>query len=207
MDLGYWDEDDEVYDDSIFQYPDGNASIARLLVRRLVPGVAPGDTMEDIVLAPFDYDRLDMPGNNTRIRLNSTVVDLRHRDGDLSADVDITYVTGPAAHSVSAAKVIWAGYHRMLPSICPDVPAGQQVALRDCERAPLVYTNVLIRNWTSLAKLGISRAYCPGSFFQVVMLSRPVSIGAYRYPVSPEEPMVLHLQHIPVTPGVPAAEQ
>ena len=34
---------------------DGNASIARLLVRRLIPGIAPGSTMEDIVLARFDY--------------------------------------------------------------------------------------------------------------------------------------------------------
>ena len=41
-------EEDEPY---IFHFPDGNASIARMLVRSLVPGSAPGHTMEDIVTA------------------------------------------------------------------------------------------------------------------------------------------------------------
>ena len=59
----------------IYHFPDGNASLARLLVRALVPHVAPGHTMDDIVLAPFDYDALDRRGQDTRIRLDSTCVD------------------------------------------------------------------------------------------------------------------------------------
>ena len=39
---------DEPY---IFHFPDGNASIARLLVRKLTPLAMPGSTMEDVVLA------------------------------------------------------------------------------------------------------------------------------------------------------------
>src|SRR6266849_8343145 len=35
----------------IFHFPDGNASIARLLVRSLIPGALPGSTMEDVVTA------------------------------------------------------------------------------------------------------------------------------------------------------------
>src|SRR6185437_15484282 len=38
---------DEPY---IYHFPDGNASIARLLVRSLIPTVEPGRTMEDVVL-------------------------------------------------------------------------------------------------------------------------------------------------------------
>ncbi len=207
MDLGYEESEEEIVDDSIFQFPDGNATIARMLVRRLVPGVAPGQTMEDIVMAPFDYSQLDKPGSQTRIRLNSTVVDLHHKGGDLEGDLSVTYVNNDSAHEVSASQVIWAGYHAMLPHICQDIPKQQRAALGNCIRAPLVYTNVLIRNWTSLAELGIWRAYCPGSFFQTVLLSRPASIGAYRFPTSPEEPMVLHMQHIPLEQGLPAAEQ
>ncbi len=206
MDLGYDDEDDSE-DESIFQFPDGNASIARLLVRRLVPGAAPGKTMDDIVMAPFDYGQLDQPGQQTRIRLNSTVVDLRHEGGDLDADVKITYVSQDTAHKVSASQVIWAGYHAMVPHICPDIPEPQRVAQSHCIRSPLVYTSVLIRNWTSLAELGIWRAYCPGSFFQTILLSRPASFEGYAYPLSPQEPMVMHMQHIPLEPGLPAAEQ
>ena len=46
----------------IYHFPDGNASLARLLVRALIPGVAPGGTMDDVVLAPFDYGKLDAAG-------------------------------------------------------------------------------------------------------------------------------------------------
>jgi spermidine dehydrogenase len=191
----------------VFHFPDGNASIARLLVRKMIPGVAPGSSMEDVVMADFDYSRLDRVGNDTRIRLKSTVVDLRHRGGNLDADVDISYVSGSEARTVSAKQVVWAGYHAMLPYICPDVPEEQRSAQGQSVRAPLVYANVLIRNWTSFTKLGLARAYCPGSFFQSVRLSRPVSMGDYRFPQSPNEPMVVNLQHIPLAPGLPAAEQ
>jgi len=190
-----------------FYFPDGNASVARSLVRRLVPGSAPGDSMEDIVSARFDYSSLDKEENATRIRLNSTVVDLRHRNGQLNAEVKITYVSQNEGRAVTARKVVWAGYHAMLPYVCPDVPKDQAAALGSSVRAPLVYTNVLVRNWRSFVNLGFWRAYCPGSFFQSVRVNRPVSIGDYRFPQSPDEPVVLHLQHVPLAPGLPAAEQ
>ncbi len=201
-DLGQ-DDDGGDEDRQNFYFPDGNASIARLLVRQLIPSVAPGGSIEDIVSARFDYSRLDQAGNPTRIRLNSTVVDLRHRDGT----VDVTYVRGGEARSVTASNVVWAGYHAMLPYVCPDVPEEQAAALSCSVRAPLSYTNVLIRNWQSLAKLGVGSAYCPGSFFQAVMFTHPVSMGDYRFSQSPDEPVILHMQHIPLAPGLPAPEQ
>jgi spermidine dehydrogenase len=190
-----------------FYFPDGNASVARSLVRKLVPGSAPGDSMEDIVTARFDYSRLDQEENATRIRLNSTVVDLRHRSNKLDSDVDVKYVCGNEGRAVSASKVVWAGYHAMLPYVCPDVPEDQAAAQGNSVRAPLVYTNVLVRNWRSFVNLGFWRAYCPGSFFQSVRINRPVSIGDYRFSQSPDEPVTLHLQHMPLVPGLPAAEQ
>src|SRR5438128_1087371 len=62
----------------IYHFPDGNASLARLLVRSLVPEVAPGQTMDDVVLARFDYDKLDRSDLGVRIRLEATCVDVRH---------------------------------------------------------------------------------------------------------------------------------
>ena len=190
-----------------FRFPDGNASIARSLVRSLVPGSAPGTSMEDIVTARFDYAKLDIPENKTRIRLNSTVVDLRHRNADIAGDIEIAYVGSDGARSVSAGKVVWAGYHAMLPYICPDVADVQAESMRSSVRAPLVYINVLVRNWRSFAELGLHNVFCPGSFFQSARLSPPMSIGDYHYPKSPDEPMVLHLQHMPLSPGLPAVDQ
>ena len=57
-----------------FQFPDGNASIARMLVRDLNPLVAPGNTMEDVVTAKFDYEMLDIENAPVRIRLSSSVI-------------------------------------------------------------------------------------------------------------------------------------
>jgi len=206
MDLGH-DEDDGEQDRRNYYFPDGNASIARLLVQKLVPSVAPGSSIDDIVNARFDYSRLDQAENLTRIRLSSTVVGLRHQDGKHDADVEVTYVSSSKVRMVTASKLVWAGYHAMLPYVCPDVPEEQAAALGSSVRAPLSYTNVLIRNWRSLADLGVRRAYCPGSFFHTVMFTHPVSMGNYRFSQSPDEPIILHLQHIPLAPGLSAPEQ
>jgi spermidine dehydrogenase len=163
--------------------------------------------MDDIVSARFDYSQLDQAESATRVRLSSTVVDMHHQGGKLDADVDVSYVSGDKAKTVTASKALWAGYHAMVPHVCPDVPEHQVAALRSSVRAPLVYTNVLIRNWRSLANLGIRRAYCPGSFFQTVMFTHPVSMGEYRFARSPDEPVVLLLQHMPLAPGLPAPDQ
>jgi spermidine dehydrogenase len=207
MDIGYHDEGGEEEQGGDFHFPDGNASIARLLVRKLVPGVAPGDSMADIVSARFNYSMLDAAENPTRIRLSSTVVDLRHRDGQLDADVEITYVNEDQARTVTASKVVWAGYHAMMPHVCPDVPQEQAAAQGNSVRAPLVYLSVLIRNWRSMVRLGMRRAYCPGSLFQTVMISRQASLDDHEPSQSPDDPVILHLQHIPLEPGLPAAEQ
>jgi hypothetical protein len=60
-----------------FHFPDGNASIARLLVRALVPEAVPGHTVEDIVTTRMNYAQLDRPGAAVRIRLGSLAVRAR----------------------------------------------------------------------------------------------------------------------------------
>src|SRR6516165_5787956 len=62
----------------IFHFPDGNASIARLLVRSMIPAAIPGHDMFDVVTAHADYSRLDRADTAVRIRLNSTVVRVKH---------------------------------------------------------------------------------------------------------------------------------
>jgi spermidine dehydrogenase len=163
--------------------------------------------MEDIVTAQFNYGALDEPGSALRIRLNSTVIRARHVDDKLGNAVDVTYVREQEAQSVRAKNVVLACYHAMIPWLCPELPAAQRSALSNALRAPLVYTNVLIRDWQSFAKLGVHRVECPGSFFHNVMLDYPVSLGEYRFATTPAEPMIVHLIHIPGAPGQSAREQ
>ena len=192
----------------IFHFPDGNASIARLLVRSLVPGSAPGNTMEDIVTAKMNYTRLDNPGNSVRIRLNSTAVRARH-DGDPSTakEVEVTYILAGQAHKVRGAHCVMACYNCVVPYMCPEMPEKQKAGLAYAVKQPLVYTNVQIQNWTAFQKLGISYIYSPGGYFCSTTLDFPVSIGDYKFPSSPEEPCVLHLVRTPCSPGLSCREQ
>jgi spermidine dehydrogenase len=191
-----------------FRFPDGNASVARLLVRSLIPGVAPGNSMEDIVTARFDYARLDREETPVRLRLESTAVRVRNvPDGQKPEAVEITYVRGGRAQQVRGRSCVLACYNMMIPHLCPELPEPQREALSYSLKAPLVSTNVLIRNWKSFERLGLAGAYCPGSYHMGVFLNNPVTMGEYRSPRTPDEPMVLHLMRVPLKPGLPAPEQ
>ncbi|MGA7919081.1 MAG: FAD/NAD(P)-binding protein [Candidatus Acidiferrales bacterium] len=192
----------------IFHFPDGNASIARLLVRSLVPASAPGHTMEDIVTAKLDYAALDDASSPVRLRLNSTVIHARNVGEPATAkEVEITYVKDGHARTVRCSACILACWNMVVPYMCPDLPDKQKEALAYGVKIPLVYTNVLISNWQSFKKLGISAARCPGSYFDTVTMDFPVSMGDYKYGRNPGEPCVLHLERVPCKPGLPAREQ
>ena len=192
----------------IFHFPDGNASIARLLVRALIPGSAEGNTMEDIVTAKMNYAVLDEPSSCVRLRLNSTAISARNLGDPASAkEVEVKYVRGGEVHSVRGTACILACWNMVIPYMCPEMPQKQKEALAYGVKVPLVYTNVLIRNWEAFKKLGISHARCPGSYFESVTLDFPVSMGAYHFPDKPSEPCLLHLERVPCKPGLSARDQ
>ncbi len=191
-----------------FRFPDGNASIARLLVRNMIPASAPGSDAEDIVTAKFDYGQLDRKNSPVRIRLNSTAVRVRHVAGtENSKEVEVTYVCSGRAQRVRGRSCVLACYNAMIPYMCPELPGAQREALSYALKAPKVYTSVLIRNWKAFQRLGLSEAFCPGSYHDTVGLGDPVSIGKYRCPSTPDEPMVLQLYRTPLAPGLPAPKQ
>ena len=199
--LGLKDEEEPGLDEPyIYHFPDGNASIARLLTRNLIPSVAPGHTMDDVVLANFDYGKLDVDGARVRVRLNSTAVavaNARTKGGP----VDIGYVRAEALHRIQAKHCVLACYNMMIPHIMPELPAAQKQALALGVKEPLVYTNVAVRNWHAFIKLGVSRIYSPHGYFSNTKLDFPVSLGGYRNPRKPDEPMVVHMKRIPLTPN------
>ena len=187
-------EMDEPY---IYHFPDGNASLARLMVRSLIPNVAPGDSMEDIVTARFDYAELDAPGSLTRLRLESTVVHVRNT-GD---GVDLGYVRAGELHRVRAKRCVLAGYNMMIPRFMPELPDGQRHALSENVKAPLAYVKVAVRDWHPWVRLGVHEITNPMGFFSRLKLDYPVSLGTYRFPRTPDEPMLLHLVHVPAQAG------
>jgi spermidine dehydrogenase len=204
MDLGE-EEKEEPY---IFHFPDGNASIARLLVRSLVPGVVPGKDMEDVVTAKANYAHLDEERSPVRIRLNSTVVKTRNAEGAPGKNgVVVTYVRGGKLTAVKARACILACYNGVVPYLTPELPDKQKQALHYGVKAPLVYTHVAIRNWSAFEKLGVSRIVSPGSYHSLTMLDFPVSLGDYKFAKTPQEPMVLFMLRTPCRPGLPRRDQ
>jgi spermidine dehydrogenase len=181
----------------IYHFPDGNASLARLLVRALVPAAAPGRTMDDIVLADFDYEQLDRAENSVRIRLLSTVLAV-HQTGE---GASIGYVHNGTAHRVTAEHAILACFHMMIPYLMPELPQAQRDALALNVKTPLVYTNVVTRNWQPWRTLKVSDIAAPMSFFTHAALDFPVDLGGYRHPRDPVEPVVVHLVHVPGAPN------
>jgi spermidine dehydrogenase len=205
MQLGGDEEKEEPY---IFHFPDGNASIARLLVRSLIPQAVPGHSMEDVVTARADYGKLDQASSSIRIRLNSTAVRAQHSGQPESAkEVEVAYVQEGRLKKVTGKCCVLACYNSMVPYLCPELPDKQKEALHYCVKEPFIYTHVAIRNWRSFHKLGIRQIVSPGSYHSFTMLDFPVSLGAYEFPSKPEEPMVLFMLRTPCQPGLPRRDQ
>jgi spermidine dehydrogenase len=181
----------------IYHFPDGNASLARLLVRSLVPDAAPGHSMDDVVLAAFDYGKLDRDGEAVRIRLDSTCLDIRNA----GERVLVGYVRKGVSHRVEAKHAVLACFHMTIPYIMPELAAPQREALARNVKTPLVYTNVLVRDWHPWVRLGVHDISAPMSFHSRLKLDFPVSLGGYRHPRDPSEPICLHLVHVPGAPN------
>jgi len=195
----------EMEEPYIYHFPDGNASVARLLVRSLIPGVAPGHTMDDIVLATFDYAKLDQPKAAVRLRLNSTAVSVRNVDNG----VHIGYSRGGQLAQVRGKRCILACYNMMIPYLLKDLPAPQAHALSQNVKYPLVYTKVVIRNWQSFQTLGVHEIYAATQPYSRIKLDYPVSMGGYDHPRDPTQPIGLHMVYVPTCPnsGMNARDQ
>ena len=205
LNLGDEGKKEEPY---IFHFPDGNASVARLLVRSLIPEAIPGRTMDDIVTARADYAKLDDADSAIRIRLNSTAVKVGN-DGPAQAAkaVTVAYMRGGKLQTVKAKSCVLACYNMMIPFLCPELPEKQKEALHQLVKSPLVYTHVAIRNWSAFQQLGIQQIIAPGSYHTYTALDFPVSLGEYQFPSKAEDPMVLFMLRTPCSPGLPPRDQ
>ena len=190
-------------------FPDGNAGVARLLVRWLIPSALPGSSMEDSVATPVDYGALDKDGSPVRVRLNSTVVNARHvGERHAANEVEVTYVRQGKAYKARGATCIMACYNSMIPYLCPDLPAQQKDALKLAVRQPWVYSSVVVRNWRAFRDLGIRSIYSPGGYHFSTSLDMNRSLGDYTCARTPDDPQPLHLERMAAdAPGLPARDQ
>jgi len=201
-----------VYDENtpyIYHFPDGNASIARAMVKKMIPDVAKGNNAEELVLSKFKYAELDKSRNGVRIRLNSTVVNVQHGGDPDSSEVLVNYINNDKSYEVKGKNVVMACYNMMIPHIVSGLPEEQADALRLQDKSPLQYTTIGLRNWRAMKEMEIGLAMSPGNMHQVIFMDFPVSIGGYEYTKTPDDPCVIQMIHCPYgeTIGAPASEQ
>ena len=149
--------------------------------------------LADVAVTRFDYDALDRQSQNTRIRLNSTVVGVTETDRAVAVD----YVTGGSARRVTADHCILACYNGIIPHLCPQLPDAQKEALAYGTKIPFVYASVLLDNGRAFSRLGASLIQCPGRDFQWVSAAPTMTIGGYEPPRGPADPMALFLMGAP----------
>jgi len=191
-----------------FHFPDGNASIARLLVRKLIPSAIPGSTSADVVTAKANYAKLDDASSPVRIRLNSLAVRVKHVGDAASAKaVEVDYSCRGQVYRVQGKHCILACWHSVIPYICDEFSEAQKEALSSAAKVPLLYTNVALKNWSAFQKLGVNAVYAPGCYHTHLNLDLPVSVGSYHSPRSPDDPIVVHMMKTPCKPGLPARDQ
>ncbi len=190
-------------------FPDGNAGIARLLVRWLIPGSLPGETMNDSVSTRVRYSTLDRAQNDVRIRLNSTVINAHHvGDRAKARAVDVTYVQDGQAHRVRGGTCVMACYNSVIPYLCPELPEEQKENLHMAVRRPFVAANVVVRNWRAFERLGVRSIHFPGAYFEAVGIDTySNSFGDYQTAQSPDEPAIVGLWGSPIVPGLPVRDQ
>ena len=197
-------------DPYIYHFPDGNAGVARALVRGLIPDALPGTTMEELVNNDVDYTKLDVEGSAARIRLGASVVKVAH-DGDpaSASSVTATYVEEGKLKTVKGGHLILACWHRVIPYLSDEIGEEQVAALEDQHKVPLIYTNVQLRNWEALDKAKIAGFEDVTGFWNGAEIDFPVSVGDYHFADTPADPIILHLSKIPTTgdPTMSAREQ
>ena len=193
----------------IHHFPDGNAGVARALVKWLIPGVARGNNAEELVLAKFNYAKLDKSSNTARIRLNSTVVNVEHGEKlRNSSDVTVNYISDNKSYQVKGKGVVMACYNMIIPHIVSGLPEEQSAALKLQDKSPLQYTTVGLRNWRAMKALGIGVAMSPGNMHQAVLMDFPVSMGGYEYTRTSDDPCVIQMISCPYGKfGEPRREQ
>jgi len=186
-----------------YHFPDGNATIARLIVRQLIPEALPGTTLEDSILQRADYSRLDLPANRHRIRLDSTAVQVTNTaDG-----VSVVYSRDGKLERVRARHCVLACWHHVIPYICTELPAWQKEALHYQVHAVNLWVNVWLRNWRAFEKAGACFINAPNGYYSQILLECPVDIGGYKRSTSPDEPTVLTMLRVFETPGIPVKDQ
>ncbi len=199
----------ESVDSSVFSFPGGNGTIARYLVKALIPSaIGQGRTFADVVDAPFEFNEFDRAGSSVRIRLATTAIAVHHEgDASTASRVRVVYARDGSLEAVNARAVVvtiggWVAKH-----VVRDLPANYRAAYDTFHHAPSLVANVALRNWRPFAKLGVTGARWFSGYGFWGNIRQPMAFGSYHPPLDPDRPAMFTMYTGFPQPGVSLAEQ
>jgi spermidine dehydrogenase len=197
------------YDQGTQMFPGGNATVARHVVRALLPGAVPGPlTLEGVCHARVNVRALDRPGQPTRIRSGCTVFSVAH-DGapGQAGSLTVLYSARGKVYRVTAKSVILAGGSWTTKHVLRDLPETHRAAYAEFHRSPCLLANVAVRHWRFLGDLGIHECRWFEGIGNTLAVRKTATCGPVDKTISPDSPVVLTLKILFPAPGRPIAEQ
>lgn len=190
-------------------FPGGNAPFPRALLRALLPAALPGKDFDSLMYAPIDFAALDAANANMRIRLNATVLRVRHTAVDANR-VEVIYARGDKLFKANAARVVMASGGWINKHVLTDMPDDLRSAYAQFGYAPALIVNVALRRWRFLYDLGVTACrwfddadglgYCCN-------IRQNMVTSQHAPPLHPDKPAVLTFYMGLSVPGLPAATQ
>jgi len=190
-------------------FPGGNTTIARLMVKSLIPAAIGGpQSVEGVTRNTVNFSALDTSQTHTRIRLSSTAVVVQH-DGEPSKanSVTIVYLKDGKLHRVRARSAVLAGGSWTTRHIVRDLPETHRKAYSEFYRSPCMMANVAVRNWRFLHKLGISGCRWFEGIGNYMEVRKLALTGVGDSTINPDSPIVLSLKVLYSYPGYSAEQQ
>ena len=176
-----------------FSFPGGNTGYYRHILKYMLPeAIKGGHSFEEILNNQVNFAALDRPQNPLSLRLNSTVINVRHQGPADSADyVDVTYYKQGKSYRVKAKSVVMAVGGWVARNIVSDMPEPILQAYGEFHHGPVLVVNVALNNWKFLDRLGISSARWFDGFGTFCSIRRPMQVGHSMEPYDPEKPTVM----------------
>ncbi|MGA2419181.1 MAG: NAD(P)-binding protein [Candidatus Acidiferrum sp.] len=205
--------------ESVEMFPGGNTTIARLMVKALIPTAIDGpNTAEAVSRNTVNFAALDAPDSSARVRLSATVVDVHHsafgaearptpRDAEQSDYVSIAYAKDGKVFRLRARSAVMAGGSWTAKHIISDLPPAQRNAYAQFYRSPCMMANVALRNWRALYKMGISGCRWFEGTGNYMDVRRQATVGNDDSTISPDSPVVLSVKVLYAYPGMSTEDQ
>jgi len=190
-------------------FPGGNTTIARLIVKNLIPAAIAGpDTVTAVTANNVNFVALDDPRSSARVRLSSTAISVHHHGEPGKSDwVSISYLKDGQIYRVRARSAVLAGGSWTTKHIVQDLPETHRNAYAEFHRSPCLMANVAVRNWRFLYKMGMSGCRWFEGIGNYMEVRKLALTGVADSKIGPDSPIVLTLKILYSYPGHSTEEQ